>query len=113
MCRVSPCRFVVKKSQHMYDIFLRYGSQLGESEPSCTGPCSPEHWCPAGSVSPMNMQCSNGLISRLGDPKCFECSPDFYQTAAEIECKECGGKRTWEAAIYKVICFFCFHITFF
>lgn len=79
----------------------RYGSQPGEPDAGCSGPCSPEHWCPIGSTAPDNVKCPDGLVSRVGDKKCFSCAPDHWSSNGRWPlCTDCGGGRTFNSSVF-------------
>jgi len=60
----------------------QYGSTSLLGSDTCTGPCSPGHYCLAGSTSPTQNICPPGRFGRqpaLGSPECSgQCDAGYY-----------------------------------
>lgn len=57
----------------------RYGNQVGETSPLCTGVCKRGYYCPLGSTSPTEFQCgSSSNVCRIGSPYPISVLEGYY-----------------------------------
>ncbi len=69
----------------------RYGAIPGQTSLNCSGPCDAGYYCPLGSTSSMQLQCSVGQYSNASASSCTSCPLGQYGETKGLSNVSCSG----------------------